>query len=200
MNLNVYCCPVKFTFITNVRQVLGAVPLHPGSKAEHGRTWAFCIILGYTPRVPVLEDEGVPIGPMGPELAAGGAGLLTEADPSDRGEFLGDAVDVVVAHSHQVSETGLTGSQGFTVSGSQAWNLTEYFSRRTWQFVLASSQVRFTVCRKSSCSAMLQVSIRAEQENKYRRNRSVDTHSKTNIWTRTAELTCMKSSASYWQE
>lgn len=57
---------------------------------------------------------------MGPELAAGGAGLLTEADPSDRGEFLDDVVDVVGAHCRQVSETGLTGSQGFTVSRSQA--------------------------------------------------------------------------------
>lgn len=47
---------------------------------------------------------------MGPELAAGGAGLLTEADPSDRGEFLGDVVDVVGVHRHQVFETGLTGS------------------------------------------------------------------------------------------
>lgn len=37
---------------------------------------------------------------MGPELAAGGAGLLTEANPSDRGEFLGNVVDVVVAHRH----------------------------------------------------------------------------------------------------
>lgn len=153
---------VLFTFITNVRQVLRAVPLHPGSKAEHGHTWVFCIVLGYTPWVPVLEGEGVPIGPTGPELAAGGAGLLTEAHPSDRGEFLGDVVDVVGAHRRQVSETGLTGSQGFTVSGSQAWNLTKYFRRRTWHCFLASSQVRFTVCRKSSCSAMLQVSIRAE--------------------------------------
>lgn len=83
------------------------------------------------------------------------------------------------------------------VSGSQAWNWTKYFSRRTWQCFLASSQVRFTVCRKSSCSAMLQVSIRAEEEHKYRRNRSADTHLKTNIWTRRAELTCMKSSASF---
>lgn len=196
MNLNVYCCPVKFTFITNVRQMLRAVPLHPCSKAEHGHTWVFCIVLGYAPWVPVLEGEGVPIGPTGPELAAGGARLLTEADPSDRSEFLGDVVDVVGLHRHQVFETVLTGSQGFPVSGSQGWNLTKYFRRRTWQCFLASSQVRFPVSRKSSCSAMLQVSISAEQEHKYRRNRWADTHLKTNIWTRRAELTCMKSSAS----
>lgn len=158
MNLNVYCCPVKFTFITNVMQVLGAVPLHPGSKAEHGHTWVFCIVLGYTPWVPVLEGEGVPIGPMGPELAGGGAGLLTEADPSDRGEFLGDVVDVVRAHRRQVSETGLTGSQGFTVSGSQAWNFSNsavvpgsvFWPHPRWGSRSAGSSLVLQCCRSAS--------------------------------------------------
>lgn len=89
------------------------------------------------------------------------------------------------------------GVKGFQLVGHKPERGTKYFSSCTWQCFLASSQVRFTVCRKSSCSAVLQVSIRAEQEHKYRRNRSADIHLKTNIWTRRAELTCIKSSASF---
>lgn len=62
-------------------------------------------------RVPVLEGEGVPVCPVGPEHTgvAGGVELLAEADPVDGGEFLGDGLDVLRSQCHQVFETDLTG-------------------------------------------------------------------------------------------
>lgn len=67
-------------------------------------------------RIPVLEGEGVPVGPTGPRhtwVAGGVAGgdVLAEADPVVRGEILGDDVSVVRVHSRQIFETDLTGCE-----------------------------------------------------------------------------------------
>lgn len=82
-------------------------------------------------RIPVLEGEGVPIGPEGPGhtwVAGGVVEVLAEADPVVRGEILGDDVGVVRVHSHQIFETELTGCERLKSTELNSKNLMKIMS------------------------------------------------------------------------
>lgn len=155
-------CSFLLTFIANERQRFLAVPLHPDSQGEYGHTGSVQCDRGFSAGAPVLKGEWIPIGPAGP-----GVVLLLKADPGGVGHFVSDGHAVVGAHRHQIFETALTDRQ------TESWWLSHIclysligrgvkdFRLSTWQWLLACSQVRGVLIRKSSCSAELQISIRA---------------------------------------
>lgn len=153
--------PLIFTFITNERQRLLTVPLHPDAQGEHSHTGSVRLGLGSGARVPVLEGERFPIGPTQP-----GVVVLLEADPRGGAHRVGDCHDVLRAHRHQVLETVLTGSESRGHNHIHFVFLGNGSSLSTWQYFLASSQVRGPATRKSSRSAELQASIRAGDQEK----------------------------------
>lgn len=62
-------------------------------------------------RVPVLEGEGIPVGPAGPGHAGVAGEVLAEADPVVRGELLGHVLVVLRSQCHQVLVADLMGRE-----------------------------------------------------------------------------------------